>query len=67
MDQNACSSPNLIFWIGRYYKKARGIFWSELYNYLKENYKNLKIAQWFLDPLINDGPDFEKNIARILN
>jgi len=39
VDQNACSSPNLVFWIGRYYKKARGIFWSELYNYLKKNYK----------------------------
>lgn len=36
-------------------------------SYLKDNYKNLKIAQWFLDPLIKDGPDFEKNKSRILN
>mgnify|MGYP001419521366 CR=1 FL=1 len=35
--------------------------------YLKENYNNLKIAQWFLDPLIKGGPDFEKNKARILD
>ena len=35
--------------------------------YLKDNYKNLKIAQWFLDPLIKDGPDYEKNKSRILD
>jgi len=35
--------------------------------YLKENYKNLKVAQWFLDPLMKDGPDFEKNKTRILD
>jgi glycosyltransferase involved in cell wall biosynthesis len=36
-------------------------------SYLKDNYKNLKIAQWFLDPLIKNGPDYEKNKSRILN
>ncbi len=35
--------------------------------YLKENYKDLKIAQWFLDPLIKNGPDYEKNKSRILD
>ncbi len=35
--------------------------------YLKDNYKDLKIAQWFLDPLIKGGPDYEKNKARILD
>jgi len=36
-------------------------------SYLKDNYKNLKVAQWFLDPLIKNGPDYEKNKSRILN
>ena len=36
-------------------------------DYLKNNYKSLKIAQWFLDPLTKNGPDFEKNKARILD
>ena len=27
--------------------------------------KNIKICQWFLDPLIKLGPDFEKNFHRI--
>jgi len=35
--------------------------------YLKENYKSLKIAQWFLDPLVKDGPDYQKNKLRILD
>ena len=39
----------------------------ETLSYLKENYKNLKIAQWFLDPLIKNGPDFLKNKSRILD
>ncbi|OUX53099.1 MAG: glycosyl transferase family 1 [Pelagibacteraceae bacterium TMED287] len=34
---------------------------------LKKNYPNLKIAQWFLDPLNKKGPDFDKNKERILN
>jgi glycosyltransferase involved in cell wall biosynthesis len=36
-------------------------------SYLRENYNNLRIAQWFLDPLIDGGPDFEKNKSRILD
>ena len=34
---------------------------------LKSDYPNLKIAQWFLDPLNKDGPDYEKNKKRILD
>ena len=36
-------------------------------SYLKDNYKNLKIAQWFLDPLVKNGPDYLKNKSRILD
>jgi len=34
---------------------------------LKDDYPNIKIAQWFLDPLNIDGPDFERNKKRILD
>tara|TARA_B100000963_G_C22618405_1_gene668606 strand:+ start:30 stop:2156 length:2127 start_codon:yes stop_codon:yes gene_type:complete len=34
---------------------------------LKDDYPNLKISQWFLDPLNKNGPDFEQNKNRILN
>ena len=34
---------------------------------LKDDYPDIKIAQWFLDPLIKNGPDYEKNKKRILD
>ena len=34
---------------------------------LKRDYSDLKIAQWFLDPLNKNGPDFLKNKNRILD
>tara|TARA_B100001996_G_scaffold346585_1_gene303612 strand:+ start:957 stop:3086 length:2130 start_codon:yes stop_codon:yes gene_type:complete len=34
---------------------------------LKDDYPNLKISQWFLDPLNKNGPDYERNKERILD
>ena len=34
---------------------------------LRDDFPRIKIAQWFLDPLNLDGPDFEKNKKRILD
>ncbi len=34
---------------------------------LKDEYPNLKISQWFLDPLNKFGPDYIKNKKRILD
>ena len=34
---------------------------------LKNDYPKIKIAQWFLDPLNKDGPDYERNKKRILD
>ena len=34
---------------------------------LKKDYSNLKITQWFLDPLNKQGPDYFKNKKRILD
>ena len=34
---------------------------------LKYEYPKIKIAQWFLDPLNKDGPDYERNKKRILD
>ncbi len=39
----------------------------EVLGELKDDYPNLKIAQWFLDPLNKKGPDFENNKRRILD
>ena len=34
---------------------------------IKQKNKNIKIAQWFLDPLSKRGPDFQNNKKRILD
>ena len=41
VDQNACSSPRMIYWVGseKEIKKARQVFWSQLANYVINNYK----------------------------
>ena len=53
--------PNLIV-LGH----ADSIFRSSL-DYLKNYDKDLKICQWFLDPVSKDGPDFDKNRKRLLH
>ena len=40
---------------------------SEMLGELKDEYPYLKIAQWFLDPLNKNGPDYLKNKNRILD
>ena len=37
------------------------------FEYLKTIDKNLKIAQWFLDPVSKSGPDFQNNRKRVLD
>ena len=39
----------------------------ETLDLLKNKNKNLKIFQWFLDPLSKTGPDYKKNYIRILD
>ena len=36
VDQNACSSPHLILWKGRFYIKAKKKFWQYLNNVVKK-------------------------------
>ena len=40
---------------------------SNVLSELKDDYPNLKIAQWFLDPLNRKGPDYVQNKKRILD
>jgi hypothetical protein len=43
VDQNACSSPHLIIWLGKA-NKIKNIFWQKLLEYVKENYDHPSIA-----------------------
>ncbi len=36
-------------------------------NELRNDYPNVRIGQWFLDPLNKNGPDFQRNKDRILD
>ena len=38
VDQNACSSPHLIFWVGKYNKKKVDLFWNSLFSIVKKKY-----------------------------
>ena len=40
---------------------------STMLSAMKDSNRNLKIAQWFLDPLTRKGPDYNKNKLRILD
>lgn len=37
-DQNACTSPRMVFWIGQETEKAREIFWEQLYQKVRTDY-----------------------------
>lgn len=37
-DQNACTSPHIVFWTGNAVKEAKQIFWSELQKLVDEKY-----------------------------
>lgn len=39
MDQNACSSPHIIFWKGKKIPLGQKIFWNKVYKIAKKNYK----------------------------
>lgn len=37
-DQNACTSPRLIYWVGKPVEQAQEIFWNAVHAYAKERY-----------------------------
>ncbi len=48
VDQNACSSPHLIIWIGRKDKMTQDKFWNKLFDFIKNKYE------------LNDSASIEK-------
>ena len=44
VDQNACSSPHLILWTGKFIQEAKKKFWLNLNNLVKEKYISPLIA-----------------------
>ena len=44
MDQNACSSPHLIVWLGKKKQKVKNQFWESLDAYVRKNYNLLNVS-----------------------
>ncbi len=67
MDQNACGSPHLIFWIGKRNKKKINKFWNFLYEIIQKKYNYENIST--IDKLVKYNEDLidNKNIKNINN
>ncbi len=57
VDQNACSSPHLILWKGRFYTKAKKKFWQCLNNLVKKKYNS---------PLISTADNYSRLAADVI-
>lgn len=44
VDQNACSSPHVVFWVGKFSSKAKKKFWNSLNELVKKKYNPPLIA-----------------------
>lgn len=38
-DQNACTSPRIVIWTGNMKEEAKKVFWTQLYNKVRDKYK----------------------------
>ena len=72
MDQNACSSPQLIIWLGKKNKIAKEKFWSTIFKIAKKEYnlKTISVLDKYTQ-ICNDSIDLEeigdfKNFSNIL-
>lgn len=58
VDQNACSSPHIVLWYGRYFQKASKKFWSNLDSLVRKKYDSPLISS--VDNYSRLGSDFLK-------
>ena len=63
VDQNGCSSPQLILWYGTKKDKAKDIFWNALYKHTKKRYNMPDIASLDKFNLLFENILNEKNIV----
>ena len=57
VDQNACSSPHLILWQGKFNRKAKNKFWLHLDNLVREKYDS---------PLISTVDNYSKLVSELI-
>ena len=57
VDQNACSSPHLVLWQGKFYTKAREKFWQYLNSLVKKKYNS---------PLISTADNYSRLASDVI-
>lgn len=71
-DQNACTSPRIVIWLGEQKKKAKEEFWTELYKVVSRKYAYRaiqgvnKLTSSYLLAATNEGVKIEKKIDNLI-
>ena len=71
-DQNACTSPRIVIWMGEQKKKAKEEFWTELYKVVSRKYTYRaiqgvnKLTSSYLLAATNEGVKIEKKIDNLI-
>ena len=71
-DQNACTSPRIVIWMGEQKKKAKEEFWTELYKVVSRKYTYRaiqgvnKMTSSYLLAATNEGVKIEKKIDNLI-
>lgn len=71
-DQNACTSPRMVIWMGEQKKKAKDIFWAELHKVISKKYEYRtiqgvnKLTSSYLLAVMNEGVKIENTIDNLI-
>ena len=71
-DQNACTSPRMVIWMGEQKKKAKDIFWAELHKVISKKYAYRtiqgvnKLTSSYLLAVMNEGVKIENTIDNLI-
>ena len=67
MDQNACSSPQLIIWLGKKNKIAKEKFWSTIFKIAKKEYTSSPDdIRRYREEVIKLGLDSDSEVIKVL-
>lgn len=71
-DQNACTSPRMVIWMGEQKKKAKDIFWAELHKVISKKYAYRtiqgvnKLTSSYLLAVMNEGVKIENTTDNLI-
>lgn len=71
-DQNACTSPRIVVWIGNRKNEAKGLFWEEEHRVVKKKYRFQdiqsvnKLAKSYLIAAIEPGVKIEEHLDNLI-